>query len=314
MLKNAIKSADYYSDKRKRKHSPWSFIRDLFNSVETSCGASVMAVFHHVYPCPVRHCPDRRSFGGILLLLQIFSLFVVLLLTMPAAAIDEKKVDKPVPEAGLDAGGGNGLNGEDKVTVDPFEPLNRVIFKFNDKLYFWVLKPVAKGYSEFVPEWGRIRVRNVFTNLGAPIRFVNSLLQLKPKGAARELAHFVMNSTLGIGGMFEIPWDSTEPKVSEEDLCQTLGSYGVGEGFYIVLPVLGPKNLRDTVGYAGDIFLDPISYVNPLSASLEIRTYDRVNGTSLRIGDYEDLIESALDPYIAVKDAYTQHRRSKIKE
>jgi len=246
-------------------------------------------------------------------LVIFFSFLFFLALPQFSFAEELKTADNGATPAVADKGPAN-AQAEDNPTVDPFEPFNRLFFQFNDKLYYWALRPVSKTYAYLVPEWGRVRVRNIFRNITMPVRFVNSLLQFKVNGAARELGHFVVNSTVGVAGMFEIPWDTTEPKVSDEDLGQTLGSYGVGEGFYIVLPVLGPSNLRDSVGLAGDLFLDPVNYVTPNSAAIEIHGYDRVNGTSLRIGDYEELIESAVDPYTAVKDAYTQNRRSRIKE
>lgn len=203
---------------------------------------------------------------------------------------------------------------EEKAVVDPFEPLNRVFFTFNDKLYFWVMKPVANGYNAVVPEWGRIRVRNVFKNAAMPVRFVNSILQLKMHAAVKELGRFLVNTTAGLGGMFDILAGNPDAGSSDEDLGQTLGVYGIGDGFYLVLPVLGPSSFRDTVGLAGDYYLLPVHYLSDKDAVLAIDSYERVNNTSLRIGEYEDLIESAVDPYTAVKDAYIQHRRSKVKE
>lgn len=209
-------------------------------------------------------------------------------------------------------------SGEDGVmerpVADPIEPLNRAIFVFNDKLYFWVLKPVAQGYGAVVPEWGRIRVRNVFQNITVPVRFVNSLLQLKVQNAAKEMGRFLVNTTAGLGGMFDILEENADARPSEEDLGQTLGSYGLGEGFYLVLPLFGPSSLRDTAGRAGDYFLDPVHLIRESGTSAAVSAYDRINSTSLTIGVYEDLVESAIDPYTAVKDAYLQHRRSKVRE
>jgi phospholipid-binding lipoprotein MlaA len=202
---------------------------------------------------------------------------------------------------------------EEKPIPDPIEPVNRAFFTFNDRFYFWVMKPASKAYNTVVPEWGRVRVRNIFHNLATPIRFVNSLLQLKMRSAVFELGSFMVNSTWGLGGMFDIV--KKPPDIlTDEDLGLTLGHYGAGEGFYIVWPFIGPSCLRDTVGLAGDTFLYPVNYVTPLVDLIAIRGYEQLNKTSLRIGEYEDLKASALDPYIAVRDAYKQHRRSKIKE
>ena len=131
--------------------------------------------------------------------------------------------------------------------------------------------PAAKAYSVFVPEWGRVRVRNVFKNAATPIRFVNSLLQFKFHAAAKEVGRFLVNTTAGLGGMFDILKDNPNAQPSEEDLGQTLGFYGIGNGFYLVLPVIGPSSLRDGIGLAGDYFLDPVSYITPTVDSIAIR-------------------------------------------
>jgi len=196
---------------------------------------------------------------------------------------------------------------------DPLEPWNRAMFAFNDKLYFWVAEPLARGYSAIVPEWGRVRVKNIFQNIAMPVRFVNNLLQLKIRGAGTELLRFVFNTTAGVGGMFDVA-KNIDLKAQEEDLGQTLGVYGIGNGFYIVWPVLGFSTLRDSVGTVGDYFLDPVSYITPTEPQIGVRTFDYTNETSLHIGDYEDMKESAIDPYISFRSAYIQYRKNKIKE
>jgi phospholipid-binding lipoprotein MlaA len=203
---------------------------------------------------------------------------------------------------------------EEKEIADPLEPWNRAMYTFNDRFYFWVLKPVSQGYGKVVPEWGRVRVRNFFQNITMPIRFVNCILQLKFHSAAKEVGRFVVNSTGGIGGLFDVLKDNPNARGSNEDLGQTFGSYGIGNGFYIVWPILGPSSARDTVGMVGDGFLDPENYVTPFWSAVGVHAYDEVNGTSLHIGDYEDLKESALDPYVALRNAYYQHRESEIKK
>ncbi len=202
--------------------------------------------------------------------------------------------------------------GEERPINDPLEPVNRAFFTFNDRLYFWLLKPVAQAYT-IVPQWGRVRVRNAFHNIRMPVRFVSLFLQLKFRAATFELGSFVINSTFGVAGMFDIAKKPRDIQ-TDEDLGLTFGHYGVGEGFYLVLPLIGPSCLRDAVGTAGDSFLDPVNYVTPWQNAAGIQAGDRVNDTSLRIGDYEDFKASALDPYIALRDAYKQYRRNKIEE
>jgi phospholipid-binding lipoprotein MlaA len=203
---------------------------------------------------------------------------------------------------------------EEKVEIaDPLEPFNRAMYHFNDKLYFWVLKPVAQGYQKVVPEGARVSVGNFFTNLASPIRFVNCLLQANFSGAASELGRFMVNTIWGIGGLMD-PASSKDIDLSKQDVDfgQTLGTYGLGQGFFIMWPVFGPSSPRDTVGLFGDAFLTPSSYLSPWYAGAGTRAYDRVNATSLTIGDYESLKEAAIDPYVAIRDAYVQYRLKKV--
>lgn len=143
------------------------------------------------------------------------------------------------------------LEEEKDVIADPLEPINRIFFSFNDKLYFWLLKPVAQGYSAVLPEGVRISVRNFFDNLMTPIRFVNNLLQFKLKPAGNELVRFGVNTTIGVVGLFDVAKSHMGIKLQDEDLGQSLGKWGLGPGFFITWPVLGPSSLRDSVGDAG---------------------------------------------------------------
>ena len=197
--------------------------------------------------------------------------------------------------------------------ADPLEPFNRAMYHFNDKLYFWALKPVSQGYNKIVPEGARVSVKNFFSNLGFPVRFISSLLQADFSGAATEFGRFAVNTIWGVGGLLD-PSSSQQlnlPK-READFGQTLGLYGVGQGLYIVWPVLGPSSARDSVGIVGDFFLYPVSYIRPWYDWLAVRAYQEVNDTSLRIGDYESFQEMAIDPYVALRDAYSQYRQKKV--
>ncbi len=205
---------------------------------------------------------------------------------------------------------------EKKIQVaDPFLPWNRAMFHFNDKLYFWALKPLARGYKAVAPDFIRTGVRNFFRNITTPIRLVNCMLQAKGNAAAVEFSRFVVNTTIGVLG-FGSPADKYPRLIppDSEDLGQTLGNYGLGNGFYIVWPILGPSTLRDSIGRAGDFFLDPVSYVEPAEASIGIRAFDTVNNTSFRIGDYESLKKSAIDPYTALREVYLQVRENKVQK
>jgi phospholipid-binding lipoprotein MlaA len=204
---------------------------------------------------------------------------------------------------------------EEGFFADPLEPINRIFFHFNDKLYFWVLKPVATGYKKVAPEPLRISVRNFFSNLFTPIRAVNCLLQGKFKGFGNELLRFVANSTVGMLGFMDPAKTALNIERQDEDFGQTLGLYGLGPGFFINWPILGPSSLRDTVGLVGDGFIDPLNYlVDSTTYNAATRGYEQVNSTSLTIGEYESLKKAALDPYVSLRDAYYQYRQNKIKK
>jgi phospholipid-binding lipoprotein MlaA len=199
--------------------------------------------------------------------------------------------------------------------ADPLEPINRAFFVFNDKMYFWVLKPLASGYKYVAPEPVRVGIGNFFYNLAFPIRFVNCALQGKVFEASEEIRRFVINTTAGAAGFIDVATNHSKIKKYDEDLGQTFGLWGLGPGFYINWPILGPSTFRDTFGFVGDAFLYPVSFIfEPSVYTLSINAFDIVNQTSLRIGDYEDLKKAAFDPYIALRDAYYQNRRSKIEQ
>ncbi len=199
---------------------------------------------------------------------------------------------------------------------DPIEPFNRAMFVFNDKLYFWVLKPTAGFYGRAVPEKGRIAVRRFFTNVATPIRLVNALLQFKFKYAGTELARFGINTTVGLLGFRDPARDRWNVYLHKEDFGQSIGHYGAGPGFYITWPILGPSSLRDTFGLIGDFFLSPATYVfaEERLIGIGVWSYDKVNSTSLDLTLYEDLTKNAIDPYLFIRDAYHQHREQLIKE
>ena len=198
---------------------------------------------------------------------------------------------------------------------DPLEPFNRAMFEINDRLYFWVLKPVARAYNEVFPEPLRLAFKNFFLNLLTPVRAVNCLLQGKPEAFATELGRFVINTTMGVYGFGDAASVCFDIKRKDEDLGQTLGVYGAGPGIYICWPVFGPSNIRDTVGMIGDGFLNPL-YFWPQETvyRVGISGFKVVNTTSLELGEYESIKKASLDPYVAVRDGYQQYRKNKIKD
>jgi phospholipid-binding lipoprotein MlaA len=198
---------------------------------------------------------------------------------------------------------------------DPLESFNRAMFTFNDRLYFWVMKPVARGYNVIAPEGFRVGIQNFFSNLYFPIRFVNCLLQADLKCTGTELGRFAVNTTMGIGGFFD-PASLPEINLKKQDVDfgQTLGVYGIGHGFFIMWPVLGPSSPRDSVGFVGEYFLYPVSYLEPWYVWLPVKSYQKLNDVSLTLGDYEALKQAAIDPYVAVRDAYIQYRQNLVNQ
>ncbi len=196
---------------------------------------------------------------------------------------------------------------------DPFQPLNRGLFWVNDRLYFDAFKPLARVYGLILPKDVRIGMRHAISNLHAPIQFFNSILQLKMKKAGTVLCRFAINSTVGIAGFLDPATRMGLEKVNE-DAGQTLGVYGLKEVFYLDIPILGPSCVRDTSGKVADTFMDPLYYLLNTWFYVGLYALDKVNEVSLTIGTYEDFKRSAIDPYIAVRNAYYQYRRQLIQK
>jgi phospholipid-binding lipoprotein MlaA len=199
------------------------------------------------------------------------------------------------------------------VTInDPIESWNRWMFGANDVLYFWVLKPVAQGYSAVIPEPGRIGIRNVFQNITTPIRLANCVLQGKFHDAGNEINRLVINTTWGIGGVFDPALKHGKIKIADEDFGQTLAVYGFDNGCYLVWPLFGPSTLRDSAGMGGDYFLNPVYYIKDSKVKVGVSAVRITNTTSLKIGEYEAFKKAAVDPYIALRNAYIQYRNKEI--
>ncbi len=206
---------------------------------------------------------------------------------------------------------------EDESAVNVFDPLsgyNRFMTHVNDKLYFWVLKPVSKGLSIVIPEPGRLAIGRCFRNILFPVRLVNNLLQLKIKRAGIETARFGVNTTIGVLGLGDPAQSWLDLDACEEDFGQTLGHYGVGSGFHLVLPLFGPSNVRDTIGLVPDYFLNPINYVDSFKYRAGLHSFNSFNSTSLHLGEYESIKKDAVDLYTFMRDAYEQNREMKIAE
>lgn len=194
---------------------------------------------------------------------------------------------------------------------DPIEPFNRGIYRFNDAIDTAVLKPVATAYRDVTPELIRRGVGNFFANLEDIWSFVNNALQLKGQAAGDSLARFGINTFIGIGGIFDVASDLSIEKHSR-DFGQTLGYWGVAPGPYLVLPLLGPSSLRDTVALPVDMAGDLASQVTHIPTRNSAKVIRIIDNRSelLRAGDMLD--EIALDKYSFIRDAYLQRRRNAI--
>lgn len=200
-----------------------------------------------------------------------------------------------------------------QIIPDPLEPWNRLMFEVNDVIITYVARPVSDAYIFVVPQPVRTGFGNFFTNWLFPVRFVNNLLQANPERAYKEFARFFINTGAGLGGFIDVA--STEPalqNVPPADLGQTFAKWGFGEGFYLYWPLLGPSNPRDTVGTVGDWFMDPLTYVKPWYVSLPVKTLRTVNGLDEVLDTYDSFTKSAIEPYTAIRDGYTQYRRARI--
>ena len=216
---------------------------------------------------------------------------------------------------------------------DPWEPVNANIFAFNLKVDRYVLKPVAKGYDFVMPDLVQVGISNIFTNLRFAPRFLNNIFQGKIKGAGIEVGRFLINSTVGVAGFFDLA-TKIDLVTPEEDLGQTLGFYGVRPGPYLVLPLLQPFTVRDFVGYVGDVFLNPINWLvvpiievngvpsviahkNRMTSSIiqyGARVGEVVNDRSRNLQKFQGVEEATLDLYTAVRNAYLQKRAQAIRE
>jgi phospholipid-binding lipoprotein MlaA len=191
---------------------------------------------------------------------------------------------------------------------DPLEGLNRTVFKFNDTIDTYALKPVAKGYQWAVPQPVRSSVTNFFSNVGDVYIAANELLQLKIADGVGDVMRVVINTVFGVGGLFDVATLAKLPKHSA-DFGVTLGHYGVPSGPYLVLPLLGPSTVRDTAGLAVDYYGNPLSYVQPSSVSWALYGVNLVNTRANLLTTVDVLSGAAIDKYSFIRNAYLQRRR-----
>ena len=223
----------------------------------------------------------------------------------------------------------------DEVVVDeydPLEPVNAAIFEFNYQFDRFIVKPVAKVWNFFIPPDVQQSFSNVFQNLQSVPRMLNNLFQGKFEGAGIETSRLLINTTLGVGGLFDPAGIMFELETPPEDLGQTLGSYGVPPGPFLMIPFFGPFTLRDGIGFIGDGFLNPFNWfvlpiiepdsipqaVSQVSTANRIRAGmlagEAVNLRSLNLEKFQGVEEGTLDLYGAVRNGYLQQRQKAIQE
>ncbi|MBK1877118.1 MlaA family lipoprotein [Pelagicoccus mobilis] len=199
---------------------------------------------------------------------------------------------------------------------DPFEKLNRIVFNFNDSFYEHIGRPFAKGYSKVMPDPVEKGLTNVFDNAKFPSRFAGNVLQGRLGDAGKETGQFLVNTTIGLGGFFRVADEFESLNTTDEDVGQALGTWGVGHGFYIVLPLIGPSSFRDFAADFADDAVDPIptpnSEISDSSTRGMIRAIDMTNRTPFLMDLYDSMKRSAIDPYVSVRDAYTQRRARQV--
>ena len=194
---------------------------------------------------------------------------------------------------------------------DPYEPMNRAVYKFNDEFDKAVARPVAEAYRHFVPPLVRTGIGNFFSNVNDVLIALNNALQGKVPEAINDLGRVAVNTTLGVLGFRDVASELGVPK-NNEDFGQTLGRWGFRDGPYIVLPILGPSSVRDTFGWAGDIYSNPLGYVDNVSVRNSLLGLRFVTVRSDLLEASQILETAALDPYEFVRDAYLQRRRSLV--
>jgi phospholipid-binding lipoprotein MlaA len=226
--------------------------------------------------------------------------------TNPPAASGEELANGPAPKVN-----------------DPFERINHTTFRLNDSLTVHAVKPLAHGYEHIVPHAVRTSLSNFFDNLDFPIRFGNDVLQGRFVRSGQEAGKFVVNSTVGIGGLFRASDHvSSLADVPAEDFGLTLGHWGFSTGPYLVIPLLGPSTVRDLTGYAGDFALNPLNWYLIFSnqrffskaVSYSITASRFVVRSPGSVRTYEQMKEVAIDPYIAVRNAYLSHRAAQLEK
>jgi phospholipid-binding lipoprotein MlaA len=195
---------------------------------------------------------------------------------------------------------------------DPLEPMNRAIFDFNDTAYTNVLFPVARGYNAVLPDPARTGIHNALGNLGEPVAFMNKTLQGDFSAAGTTVARFLLNSIFGFGGLIDVASHNDLPEPKATDFGATLHTYGVGEGPYLVVPILGPNDVRDTAGSAVDGEASPWGFVWTYPEQIGVYAVGGIDQESRAMNQYLDAKKSSVDFYAFIRSSWRQNRRYEL--
>ena len=198
---------------------------------------------------------------------------------------------------------------------DPLVAYNRFMFNVNDKLYLYIMEPVARRYRDWVSEDVRVSIRNMFNNASSPAKFVSSVVQGDMNKASRAFGRAIINTTIGIGGLFDVADKHFHIDDVNEDFGQALGFRNVPTGPYLVIPIIGPSTARDAVGRVVDSFLSPTILLIPgIAAGMGVSAADEINRTSFIIDDIKGLDDSSVDKYEITRDFYHQYREGLVRK
>ena len=245
----------------------------------------------------------NRSLLPIAILLLLLASLGLTGCSTHRSARDEEALASDLPSA------------SEQVDYDPWESFNDKTFYFNfDLADHYAIKPAAKVWAKTFPQQVRQSLANAFYNLAMPKRFVNKVLQLRLPAAGIELTRFVLNTTVGVAGLFDIA-SRVGLEKSDADTGQTFAVYGAKPGPYLVLPLLPPMDVRDAFGFAADSFMDPLSwFITPIGADFGRAAAQRINERADNMKLYDDVEDTSLDLYAAVRNGYLQRRQKSIED
>ncbi|MCI5048864.1 MAG: VacJ family lipoprotein [Rickettsiales bacterium] len=196
---------------------------------------------------------------------------------------------------------------------DPYEPANREVFEINEILDVSLAQPIARGYRAIIPSYGRKAVRNVLRNLNEPVNFINALLQFDTQQAFTSFWRFILNTTLGFGGIYDFAGENSPLKYRQEDFGQTLAVWANDtQSDYVVLPLLGPSTVRDTFGRVVDVAMNPFTYIFETTGSVIWGGIEAVSDREDILDLTDDIYATSFDPYASIRSAYLQRRRAMI--